>query len=407
MSNAISRRKFVAASVAGGLATLGSRSSRAQTDKPIKIGVLNDASSVYATLTGKGSKVAVELAIEDFGGKLLGRPIELLHSDHQNRVDLGTSIARQWLDVEGVEALFDIQTSSVTLAVLPLIAKANKIGVVSAATSSDVSGKGCTPVTFQWTYDAYALARSMPAALAKAGKTKWFLINIDNAAGASLEAELGRALAQFNCQLMGKVKAPFGSSDYTTVLLAAQSSGANVIQLGASGTDIMNELRQVKEFGIDHTAAIAATGTGVMEVHSMGLAATQGLLLTESFYWDLNDKTRAWSKRYIDRMGVPATMYQAGNYSGALHYFKAVTKAGTTDGATVARVMKSMPVDDMMSDNLQVREDGRVVREMYVLKVKSPAESKYPFDYFSVEAKVPGPDIVKPLSESECPFVKK
>ena len=407
MDSIIARRDFLKYSLAGGVMAVPAVRARAQGNAPFRIGVMNDQSSVYSNLGGKGSRVAIELAIEDFGGSVLGRPIELLSADHQNKVDVGTSIAREWLDVKGVQAIFDLQTSSVALAVIPILAKANKIGVASASSSSDITGKACTPVTFHWTYDSYALSRVQPTALVKQGKLKWFLINIDNAAGTALEADLTNALTKLGATILGKVKAPLGATDYTSVLLMAQNSGADVIQIGASGADLVNEINQIKEFGIDHGKIVATTGMSIIDVNSLGLEKSEGLLVAESFYWDLNEATRNWSKRYIERMGVPATMYQAGNYSAALHYLKAVDKVGSSDGLPVANMMKRTPVEDMMSNKLEIREDGRVVREVYLFRVKAPKESKHKFDYYHVDAVVPGASLVRPLSESECQFIKK
>ena len=383
-----------------------SKAARSQAAKPFRIGVLNDQSASTAVASGKGTIAAIELAIEDFGGSVLGRPIELISADHQNKVDVATSVAREWLDVRGVEAIIDLQNSAVALAVIPLVQKANKVAIACTVSSTDVSGKACTPISFHWIYDNYALARVMPKTVVGQGKKKWFLLNPDYAAGISIERELIKALGEYGATVVGKTRHPLGATEFSSVLLTAQHSGAEVIQIGAASSDLVNEVRQVKEFGIDHDHLIATTAMSIVDVHSLGLEATSGLLASEAFYWDLDDKTRAWTKRFVKKMGIPATMWQAGNYSAALHYLKSVAAAGTSEGLKVAQAMKSALIDDMMGTNIKIRADGRVVRDMHLFRVKTPKESKYAFDYYERIATAPGSELVVPVSESECALIR-
>ncbi|QDL38618.1 ABC transporter substrate-binding protein [Rhodoferax sediminis] len=400
-------KKAFAASTCALFASLAVCGASAQNVKPFRIGVLNDQSSVYSTIGGKGAQLAVEMAVADFGGKVLGRPIEVLSADHQNKVDVATGIAREWMESKDVQAIFDLQNSAVALAVIPLVQKANRIAIVSGGASSEITGKACTPVSFHWTYDTYSLSRVLPRALIASGKKNWYLIDSDYAAGAALERDVAGAVEQFGGKVVGKVKVPLGATNFASTMLAAQGSKADVIMLGGAGADLINQVKQAREFGISEQQVLATPYANIIDVHALGLAAAQGLYVSEPFYWDLNDETRAWSKRFIAKMGVPATSFQAGNYSAALHYLKAVAAAGTSDGLKVADAMRRMPINDMMTKNGQIRADGRVVRDLYLFQVKSPAKSKYKFDYYETRATVAGADAFRPLAESECPLVKR
>lgn len=379
----------------------------AQNAEPFRIGLITDYSSVFAANGGKGAQVALEMAVADFGGKALGRPIEVLTADHQNKVDVATGIAREWIEAKNVNAFFDLMNSSVALAVIPLAEKANRVAVVSGAASSDITGKGCTPISFHWTYDSYSLSRVQPKALVGLGKKNWYLINFDNTSGASLERDVGTGVEQFGGKVMGKVRVPLGSANYTSAMLTAQNSRADVVMLGGAGTDLLNQAKQAKEFGISEQQVLATPYATIIDVHTLGLAGAQGLYTSEPFYWDLTPETRAWSQRFIQKMGVPATSYQAGVYSGVLHYLKAVAAAGTADGRKVAEKMKQTRVNDMMTHDGEVRADGRVLRDMHLFRVKAPSQSKYKFDYLERVATVKGAEAFRPLSESECPLVKR
>lgn len=400
-------KRLIAASACALVAVMAPGAADAADVAPFRIGVLNDQSSAYAVIGGKGSQVAVEMAVADFGGKVLGRPIEVLSADHQNKVDVAIGIAREWIESKDVQAIFDLANSGVALAVIPLVEKANRVAIVSSGASSEITGKACTPVSFQWTYDTWSISRVLPKALVKLGKKSWYLMNYDYTAGAALENDVSSALGAYGGKIAGKVRLPLGATNYSSALLTAQNSGADVIMLGGGGADMINQVKQAKEFGLNEQMALATPFATVLDVHSLGLANAQGLYASEAFYWDLTPETRAWSKRFVEKRGVPATMYQAGNYSAALHYLKAVAAAKTSDGRQVAKAMKATRVNDMMTKNAEIRADGRLVRDQYVFRVKSPAQSKYPFDYFELMATVPGAEAVRPLAESACPLVKR
>lgn len=389
------------------LTSLAISGAGAQEATPFRIGILTDYSSVFAANGGKGAQLALEMAVADFGGKVLGRPIEVLAADHQNKVDVATGIAREWMESKNVNAIFDLMSSAVALSVIPLVEKSNRIAIVSGAASSEITGKGCTPVSFHWTYDSYSLSRMQPKALVGMGKKNWYLINFDNMTGAALERDMNAALEKFGGKVTGKVRVPLGAANYTSTMLTAQNSKADVIMLGGAGTDLLNQAKQAREFGISDDQVLATPYATIIDVHTLGLTAAQGLYTSDAFYWDLNDETRAWSKRFIEKMKVPATSYQVGNYSAALHYLKAVAAAGTADGRKVADEMRRTRVNDMMTKNAEIRPDGRVIRELHLFRVKKPSESKYKLDYLERVATISGADAFRPLSESECPLVKR
>lgn len=400
-------RDKLAATLCGISAAFLTIGAHAQNVAPFRIGVLNDQSSVHSTGGGKGAQVSVELAVADFGGKVLGRPIEVLSVDHQNKVDVATGIAREWLDSKGVNAIFDLQNSAVALAVIPIVQKANRIAIVSGGASSEITGKACTPLSFHWTYDSYSLSRSLPKALIAAGKKNWYLINSDYTLGATLERDMTDAVTKLGGKVVDKARVPLGATNYSSTLLRAEASKADVIMLGGAGADLVNQIKQAQEFGMAGQQVLATPFANIVDVNTLGLAVTQGLFVSEPFYWDLSDETRAWSKRYIQKMGIPATSYQAGNYSSALHYLKAVAAAGTADGAKVAEVMRGMPVNDMMTKGARIREDGRLIRDMYLFRVKTPAQSKHKFDFYEVRGTIAGADAFRPVAESECPLLKR
>ena len=402
----VARREFLKYTLAAGFATTGLPLA-AQSSNPFRIAVLNDQSSVYSAVGGKGSLYAVQMAVEDFGGTLLGRPIEVLSADHQNKVEIATGIAREWIEARGVEAIFDLGNSACALAVIGLLANAQKIAVVSGGVSSEITGKACTPFSFHWVQDTYATSRVQSRALVDMGKKKWFLINPDYAVGNALERDITAALTEFGGTAVGKVKLPIGSSDFSAAIVTAANSGADVVQIGQTGPDLTNFVKQVKEYGLDSTASVSVTSTNIVDIINTGLGVMRGLFVSEPFYWDQNDEVRAWSKRYIDKIGIPPNALQAGNYSGTLHYLKAVAAAGSTDGTQIAKAIRARPVSDMMSKNLVVREDGRVIRGMIQFRVKSPEESKYKFDIFEILAEIPGTEVVRPFSQSECPMIKR
>jgi branched-chain amino acid transport system substrate-binding protein len=381
--------------------------ARAAQDKVV-IGVMNDMSSVYSYLGGMGSVAAAKMAVADFGGKVLGKPIEVIFADHQNKPDVGASLASRWFDDEGVDAIVDLPTSSVALAVQQVAKTRGKVTLISNGGSSELTGKACSPTGVHWTYDTYALAHVTGKAVAQQGGDSWFFITADYAFGHQLQDDTAAVVKAAGGQVLGSVNVPLNNSDFSSFLLQAQQSKAKVIGLANAGADTVNSIKQAAEFGIVQGGQrLAGLLVFIMDVDSLGLDAAQGLLLTEAYYWDQNDETRAFAKRFEAAYnGKVPTSGQAGVYGAVTHYLKAMAAAGTDDGAKVVAQMRAIPINDFMTKNGRLREDGRVMRDMYLFEVKKPAESKYPFDYYKELATVPADEAYRPLSESECPLVK-
>ncbi|GGC86708.1 ABC transporter substrate-binding protein [Chelatococcus reniformis] len=376
-------------------------------DGVVKVGVLNDQSGLYADLSGPGSVLAAKMAVEDFGGTVLGKPIEIVAGDHQNKPDVGSAIARKWIDVDKVDAIADVPSSATALGVLSVTRDRNRMLLLSGPALSDFTGKLCAPTTIHWTYDSYAMANGTARALIKQGGDSWFFITADNAGSHSQEKDAVRFVEQGGGKVAGAVRHPLNTLDFSSFLLQAQASKAKVIGLANAGGDTVNAIKQAKEFGITPGQTLAGLLMFITDVHAIGLTDAQGLVITESFYWNLDDKTRDWSRRFMARHGGKApTADQAGVYGAVLHYLKAVQAAGTDESLAVAAKMKELPVNDFWSDNYKIRQDGRLVRDMYLLKVKSPAESKEPWDYYSVLARIPGDEAYRPMAEGGCPLVK-
>ncbi|MBK8176883.1 MAG: ABC transporter substrate-binding protein [Rhodospirillales bacterium] len=375
----------------------------------VKLGVLNDQSGVYADLAGPGSVVAAKMAVEDFGGKVLGKPIEVIFADHQNKPDVATPIVNQWIDVDNVDAIVDVPTSSVALAVQEITKNKNRIHLNSTAGTSDLTGKACSPTGIHWTYDTYALANSTGKALTKDGGDTWYFIVADYAFGHALEKDTSAAVESAGGKVLGAVNAPFPNQDFSSFLLQAQSSGAKVIGLANAGGDMINAIKQAHEFGItDAGQRLAGLLVFISDINSLGLETTKGLVLTTGFYWDRNDETRAWSKRFAERNeGRMPTMVQAGVYSAVAHYLKAIAAAGTDEAKAVMAKMREIPVNDFFAKNGRVRADGRMVHDMYLVQVKTPAESKYPWDYYKILRVVPGDEAYRPMDQGNCPLVAK
>ena len=371
---------------------------------PLRIGVLNDQSGMYADLAGPGSVVAARMAVEDAGGAVLGRTIEVLAADHQNKPDIGAAIAAQWYDRDGVDVILDIPVSSVALAVQEIARTRHKIVIFSSAGSSDLTGRACSPTGFAWTYDTIALAKGTASAVVKAGGDTWFFLTADYAFGYSMETDARAVVIANGGKVDGAMRVPMNTADMSSFLLQARGSGAKIIGLANAGRDLGNSVKQATEFGIVAGGQkLAGLLVYISDVHSLGLQTAQGLLLTESFYWDLNDATRAWSARFAARFsGRKPTMTQAGVYSGVAHYLKAVAAAGTTDGPAVAAKMRELPVNDFMTANAHVRADGRLLRDFYLFQVKSPAESKGPWDYYNRVRTIPANEAVRPEAEGGC-----
>ncbi len=402
------RRYAALLAIAGfGLAT----SALAQ-DKTAKIGVLNDMSSLYADIGGPNSVAAVKMAVEDSGLLAKGWKIDVLSADHQNKPDVGVNIVRQWIDVDKLDAVVDTPTSSVALAVSNLVKEKNSILINSGGASADITGKACTPNTLSVTYDTYMLANGTGKALTKAGGDTWFFLTSDYAFGHALERDTAAVVVANGGKVLGGVRHPLNTPDFSSFLLQAQSSKAKVVGLANAGGDTTNAIKQAAEFGIVAGGQkLAALLLFINDVHALGLKTAQGLTFTESFYWDMNDQTREWSKRFqkLSPKGTMPSMTVAGLYSGVLHYLKTLEAMGGNphDGAKVVAKMKELPTDDILFGKGTIRIDGRKMLPAYLFEVKKPEESKYPWDYYKLVATIPAEEAARPLSESECPLVKK
>jgi branched-chain amino acid transport system substrate-binding protein len=394
------------------LAGLGFATPTLAQDKTVKIGVLNDMSSLYADIGGPNSVVAVKMAVEDSGLLKKGWKIDVLSGDHQNKPDVGVNIPRQWFDVDNVDAIADTPNSGVALAVNNLVKERNKVLLNSGAATADLTGKACTPNTVSFTYDTYMLANGTGKALTKAGGDTWFFLTSDYAFGHALERDTSAVVTANGGKVVGGVKHPINTADFSSFLLQAQASKAKIIGLANAGGDTTNAIKQAAEFGLNaHGQKLAALLLFINDVHSLGLKTAQGLSFTESFYWDMNDATRAWSKRFAAKAnkGSMPSMTQAGNYAMVLHYLKALDAIGSNphDGAKVVAKMKEIMVDDPLFGKNQLRPDGRRLIPAYLFEVKKPEESKYPWDYYKLIAKIDPNDAAVPLDKNPCPLLKK
>jgi branched-chain amino acid transport system substrate-binding protein len=396
--------------IAGALALLAGTASAQFSDGVIKIGVMNDMSGLYADITGQGSVWAARKAVEDFGAAAKGMKVEILAADHQNKPDIGSNIARQWIDVDKVDAIADVPTSSVGLAVNQIIREKNKVHLNVGSATSDMTNKACSPNTVHWAYDTYMLSKGTGQALVKTGGDTWFFLTADYAFGHALERDTEAVVTAAGGKVLGKVRHPFPGQDFSSFLLQAQSSKAKVIGLANAGGDTINAIKQAAEFGINKGGQnLAGLLVFISDVHSLGLPTAQGLVLTSSFYWDLNDNTRAWSKEFAaGNKGRMPTLIHAGVYASVLHYLKALEQLKTdSDGVKVVNKMKEMPTDDKLFGKGSIRVDGRKIHDAYLFEVKKPSESKGPWDYYKLRATIPAAEAFRPLSQSECPLVKK
>jgi branched-chain amino acid transport system substrate-binding protein len=375
----------------------------------VKIGVLNDQSGTYADIAGPGSTLAAKMAVEDFKAKEKGLNVEVVFADHQNKPDVGSQIANKWYDADGVDVIVDVPTSSVALAINQITKDKGKAFLVSGAATSDLSGKSCSPNTIHWTYDTWMLANGTGTAIVKTGGDSWFFLTADYAFGHALERDTEAAVVKAGGKVLGKVRHPFPSADFSSFLLQAQASKAKVIGLANAGADTTNAIKQAAEFGIVKSGQnLAGMLVFLSDVHGLGLDKAQGLIFTESWYWDLNDQTRAWTKRFVAQNGGKyPTMVHAGVYSSVLHYLKAVAALKSDDGTKVIAKMKEMPTDDPLFGKGMVRADGRKIHPVYLVEVKKPAESKGPYDYYKVRATIPANEAFRPMEQGDCPMVKK
>ena len=388
--------------------TAGAPAAEKISDGVVKIGVMNDGSGAYSDITGKASLLATQMAVEDFGGKVLGKPIEVVYADHQNKPDVASSKAREWYDKEKVDIIMDLPTSSCALAVVNIAKELQRLAIVSGGGTTRITNENCNEFTVHWTYDTYSLAAGTTRSVVKNGGLTWFFMTADYAFGASMEKDAFEFIKAAGGKVLGSARYPFPTTtDFASFLLQAQSSGAQVIGLANAGSDTINTVKQAAEFGITPAQRLAPLLIFINDVHSLGLAKAQGLYLTEGFYWDLDDATRAWSKRFFDRHKAMPNMIQAGLYSATMHYLKAVNAAGTDEPRAVMAMMRKTPVNDFFAKNGRIRQDGRLMHDMYLFEVKKPAESKGPWDYYHVRRVIPAEEAAQPLEKSLCPLVTK
>ena len=403
------KRKLLSALVSAAF-VLGSEAAQAQiSDGVIKIGVLNDMSGLYADLTGMGSVLAARLAVEDFGAAAKGMKVEIVFADHQNKPDVGSSITRQWYDVDKVDVVVDVPTSSVALAVNQITRDKGKAFLASGPATSDLTGKACSPNTIHWAYDTWMLANGTGSAIVKTGGDSWFFLTADYAFGHALERDTEAVVLKNGGKVVGKVRTPFPSTDFSSFLLQAQASKAKVIGLANAGGDTITSIKQAAEFGIVKGGqSLAGLLVFITDIHALGLPTAQGLIFTETFYWDLNDQTRAFTKRFsaqAPRNNYP-TMVHAGVYSSVLHYLKAIEAIKSDDGTKVIEQMKKMPTDDPLFGKGSIRADGRKLHPAYLVEAKKPAESKGPWDLHKVRATIPADQAFRPLADGGCSLVK-
>ncbi len=392
------------------LASLGLVGHTAQanvSDNVIRIGFLTDMASVYSDIDGAGGIEAARMAIADAGGAINGKKIELVFADHQNKADVGAARAREWFDQQKIDMLIGGTNSGVNLALAGIAAEKKKPFFAIGAAASDLTGSQCTPYTIHWAYDTVALARGTGSAVVKAGGKSWYFLTADYAFGHALERDTAKVVKAAGGEIKGQVRAPLNSSDFSSFLLQAQSSKAQILGLANAGGDTINSIKAANEFGIGKTMKLAGLLIFINDIHSLGLQATQGMQFTDGWYWDQNDETRAWSKKFEARIKRKPSMIQAGDYSALSFYLNAVKATGSDDGDTVMKWMKSNKVNDMFAKNGYVREDGRMVHDMFLMEVKKPSESKGPWDYYKQIAVLPGEEVFTKLSESTCKLVKK
>ena len=390
-------------------AVFGADTATAQiSDDVVRIGVLNDHSNVYADLGGPGSVIAARMAIEDVGGKVLGKPIDILVADHQSKADVGASIARQWFEADKVDMAIGFDNSSVALAVEQVAFQTNRIAIAGAIGTTAFTGKACTPNEAAWVYDAYALTNTLARSVVRRGEDTWFFITVDYSLGYSLEADATSAVVASGGKVLGGVRHPLNTADFSSYLLQAQASGAKVVALADAGGDMTNAIKQANEFGLTRAGqTVVSLLTFITDVNSVGLKAAQGLTFVTAFYWDRDDESRAWSKRFFERHKRMPTMAQAAVYSAIRHYLRAIAAAGTDEAKAVMAKMREIPVNDFYAKNGKVREDGRMVHDMYFVQVKTPEESTGAWDYYRILSTIPSDQAFRPLDESGCPLVKQ
>ena len=400
--------KLILAVIAAAGIGCASAQTPAISDDAVRIGVLTDMSGQFSHESGEGAVTAVRMAVEDFGGKVLGKPIEVLVADHQNKPDTASALARKWFDVDKVDMIANLINSSIALSVSQLAKEKNRIAIINGSGSSRLTNDACTPNSVHYAYDTYALARGTGSALLKAGKKSWYFLTADYAFGHALEADTSAVVKGLGGEVVGSTRYPIETFDQSSFLLQAQASKAQVIGLAGSGTVLVNAIKSAQEFGIPKEGqTLAGLLVWITDIKSLGLSAAQGLVLTNAFYWDRDDETRAWSKRFYDRVKRMPHMGDAGDYSSTMHYLKAIQAAGTDEAQAVMSKMRELPVNDFFAKNGRIRQDGRMVHDMYVYEVKKPSDSKGEWDYYKLREVIPGEEAFRPLKDSACPLVKK
>lgn len=400
------RTTLLAAALTAGLGTFAH--GQAVSDGVVRIGVVTDMTGALSDLSGRGSVTAVKMAVEDFGGKVLGQPIEVLEMDHQNKADVASSKVREWFDQQKVDMITDLTNSAVALAAMGVAKEKNRIAIVNGAGSTRITNDACNANSVHYAWDTYAMANGTARAILKNGGTTWYFLTADYAFGQQSEKDVTEVVNAGRGKVLGSARHPLGAADFSSFMLSAKNSGAKIIGLANGGSDTINAIKAAQEFGIDpKKQSLAGLAVFITDIHGVGLKAAQGLMLTEAFYWDANEETRRWSRRYFERMKKMPTAIQAANYSSTLHYLRAVKEAGTDAASAVMAKMKSSKVNDFFARNGSIREDGRMVHDMYLVQVKAPGESAYPWDYYKVVATIPGDDAFQPLSKSTCSLVKR
>jgi len=401
-------KKLTTLACAAAFAMLSGAANAQISGNTVKIGVLTDMSGTYSDLAGAGAVLATQMAIDDFIAE--AKPafkVEMVSADHQNKADIASNKAREWFEREGVDTATELVTTSTALAVMKIAKEMNRVALMSGPASTPITNEQCNDVTVHYTYDTYALANGTAKAVTQQGGDTWFFLTADYAFGQALEKDSSAVVIANGGKVLGSVRHPFPAADFSSFLLQAQASGAKIIGLANAGADTTNAIKQAAEFGITPKQSLAGLLMFISDVHSLGLQATQGMYLTTGFYWDLDDGTRAWSKRFFEKQKRMPTMVQAGQYSSVLHYLRAVQASGTDEAGKVMAQMKATPIKDFFGKNGRIREDGRMVHDMYLAQVKTPAESKYPWDYYHIRQTIPAEEAFQPLAQSKCPLVKK
>ncbi len=401
--------KALRAWLLAGAAVLGMGAGVAQaqvSDDVVRIGILNDMTGLFADLAGPGSVEAARMAVQDFGGTVLGRPIEVVPGDHQNRPDVGTALARRWYDQDRLDVIMDIPNSGIALAVQQVARERQRLVIYSSAAVSDLTGRACSPYGIHWAFDSYALATSIGNAVMRRGGNSWYFLTVDYALGHTFERDVSAVVQANGGRVVGNVRHPLNTADFSSFLLQAQSSRARVLAFANAGGDLSNSIKQAASFGLFRSMIPTGIMVFLTDIHAIGLQDAQGLQLAASFYWDMNDEARAWSRRFFERRQRMPTMPQAGVYTATLHYLRAIQAAGTDNADAVAAQMRQTPINDFMTRNGRIREDGRVLRDFYLFEVKQPAQSTGPWDYYRLLATVPAEQAARPLAEGGCPLVR-